>query len=326
MIGTFGIWVICEGSDQTHLELIAKACELSSAGQQVVALQVSDLVEPSLCIQSGADIVLSLESLAQDACSIGNAIACTLAKYEPEIALFPATVQGRMLSAWVAGKLETGLTADCTDLKRNLDGLLLQTRPAFGGNLIADILCKVHRPQMASVRPKVFAKPELDKKRKGMMLTEEYHGKPYVMLCNAIDITEQSPLSEAEIIVAGGKGIGSKAGFARIARLAQLLGGAVGATRSAVDAGYIDYAHQIGQTGVTVRPKLYIAVGISGVVQHIVGMNNADIVIAINSDPRATIFSYADYGVVADWNVTIDDIMTRLERKRANELQENIHA
>jgi len=227
-------------------------------------------------------------------------------------------VRGRFLSAWVAAKLKTGLTADCTQLALEENGLLRQIRPAFGGNLTAHILCREKRPQMASVRPGVFPLPPPSPQplfSHHLLAVEE---APFFMQ-KAGFIPSESALSlqSAPVIVAGGKGIGSKKGFEKLFELAYLLGGAVGATRSAVDAGYIPYAHQIGQTGVTVRPRLYIALGISGLIQHTVGMNGADKVIAVNTDKSAPIFSCADYGILSDWESTADAWIKQLKERKA---------
>lgn len=227
-------------------------------------------------------------------------------KYKPEIVLMGATTLGRDLSGTVATHLQTGLTADCTILDISNDGgLLEQTRPAFGGNIMATILCRHKRPQMATVRPRVFAMPEKTQKSEGeiisetIQLTEEEIGVK--VLERIIEKGKAVYLDKADIIVAGGKGVGSRENFNYLRDLADTLGGTLGATRAAVEAGWISVEHQIGQTGVTVRPKVYFAVGISGAIQHLVGMQTSDIVVAINKDPEAPIFKIANYGLVGDW-------------------------
>lgn len=227
-------------------------------------------------------------------------------KYKPEIILIGATDQGRDLAGNVAAQVETGLTADCTELSIEKEsGLLLQTRPAFGGNIMATIICKEHRPQMATVRPKVMPVPERIPGKKGTLIEEKPGIREKDVLTKILEILPEEEkkvyLDQADIIVAGGRGLGAKENFKYIFELAEALGGTPGASRAAVEAGWIEAAYQIGQTGATVRPKLYFAVGISGAVQHLVGMKAADIIIAINSDPEAPIFEICDYGIVGDF-------------------------
>ncbi len=207
--------------------------------------------------------------------------------------------------ARVAVKIHTGLTADCTELDIDpTDKMLQQTRPAFGGNIMATILCKNHRPQMATVRHKVFKEIAADTSRKGEVIEEKVTPDLLVSRTKIMDIIEEVVetvnLSEADIIVSGGRGMKSPENFALLEELAKVLGAAVGASRAAVDSGWIPYSHQVGQTGKTVCPKLYIACGISGQIQHLVGMQSSDTIIAINSDPHAPIFTVADYGIVGD--------------------------
>lgn len=304
--------VYCEAGHRHALELIAKARTLSS---EVIAL-CEDEAACGACLAAGADRA-ALLPLAPDDCAQGDAVAAALSRLAPDSVLFPATVRGRFLSGWAAARLQTGLTADCTALGVTPDGLLLQSRPAFGGNLTADILCREKRPQMASVRPGVFPMPETEgnvpaapiEKLDVRPLRDYLTREGFTPAQNAVS------LQDAQVIVAGGKGVGSRKGFDKLFRLAALLGGAVGATRSAVDAGYIGYAHQIGQTGVTVRPRLYIVFGASGAIQHTVGMSAAKTVIAVNRDRLAPIFRSADYGVAADWEETIDVMISELSEQ-----------
>ena len=304
--------VYCEAGHRHALELIAKARTLSS---EVIAL-CEDEAACGACLAAGADRA-ALLPLAPDDCAQGDLAAAALARLAPDSVLFPATVRGRFLSGWAAARLQTGLTADCTALGVTQDGLLLQSRPAFGGNLTADILCREKRPQMASVRPGVFPMPETEgnvpaapiEKLDVRPLRDYLTREGFTPAQNAVS------LQDAQVIVAGGKGVGSRKGFDKLFRLAALLGGAVGATRSAVDAGYIGYAHQIGQTGVTVRPRLYIVFGASGAIQHTVGMSAAKTVIAVNRDRLAPIFRSADYGVAADWEETIDVMISELSEQ-----------
>ena len=304
--------VYCEAGHRHALELIAKARTLSS---EVIAL-CEDEAACGACLAAGADRA-ALLPLAPDDCAQGDAVSAALYRLAPDSVLFPATVRGRFLSGWAAARLGTGLTADCTALGVTPDGLLLQSRPAFGGNLTADILCREKRPQMASVRPGVFPMPETEgnvpaapiEKLDVRPLRDYLTREGFTPAQNAVS------LQDAQVIVAGGKGVGSRKGFDKLFRLAALLGGAVGATRSAVDAGYIGYAHQIGQTGVTVRPRLYIVFGASGAIQHTVGMSAARTVIAVNRDRLAPIFRSADYGVAADWEETIDVMISELSEQ-----------
>ena len=304
--------VYFEQSRPHALELIGRAASFSAEVQAVC----ESSEDCTLALRAGANGALCI-GVSQDDCAQGDRIAAVLPALHADSVLFSATVRGRFLSAWVAAKLQTGLTADCTSLGITEEGLLLQSRPAFGGNLTADILCRTHRPQMASVRPGVFPLPGLHTHAQGKAerldppaLAAYLHRRGFTPAHNIVS------LQEADIIVAGGKGVGSKKGFEKLFRIARLAGGAVGATRSAVDAGYIPYAHQIGQTGVAVRPKLYIGFGISGFIQHTVGMSSAKTVIAVNRDRQAPIFRHADYGIVSDWEAAADEIISALETQK----------
>lgn len=225
-------------------------------------------------------------------------------QYKPEIVLFGATTTGRDLAGAIATDLLTGLTADCTELDIDTTKrLLLASRPAFGGNIMATILCEKKRPQMASVRPKVMPLPTpIDKD--GILVEENIVIEEEDLLTKVIEYvkgTEEAiKLDEAEIIVAGGKGMNDMEGFQLIRKLAEVLGGSVGASRAAVEAGWISHKYQIGQTGVTVAPKIYFAIGISGAIQHTVGMTGAEVVVAINSNPNAPILKEATYGIVGN--------------------------
>jgi len=225
-------------------------------------------------------------------------------EYKPEIVLAGATPIGRSFFPRVAARLSTGLTADCTSLDIDGDSRnFLQIRPAFGGNIMATILCPNRRPQMATVRPRVMKKGEYDESRKGEIVkvnVEKLESRTRV-LESIKEVSEVVVnLHEADIIVSGGRGMGGPEGFKLLESLASLLDGAVGASRAAVDEGWIGYSHQVGQTGKTVCPKIYIACGISGAVQHLVGMQSSDIIIAINKNPDAPIFNVASHGIVGD--------------------------
>ncbi len=235
------------------------------------------------------------------ACAAVNLIR----KYKPEIVLYGATTQGRDFAGTVATTLETGLTADCTGLDIDPETKYLkQTRPAFGGNIMATILdYPNYRPQMSTVRPKVFPMPPRDDSKKGAVIREPLPMTEEQVRTKVLEFikgTETVNLVDAEIIVSGGRGVGSGENFKVIRELAQVLGAAVGASRAAVDSGWIPYEHQVGQTGRTVRPKIYIACGISGSIQHQAGMKTSDIIVAINKDPEAPVFKIATYGIVGD--------------------------
>ncbi len=225
-------------------------------------------------------------------------------KYKPEVVLFGATTQGRDFAGCVATTLETGLTADCTGLDIDPEKKILrQTRPAFGGNIMATILCESHRPQMSTVRPKVFPMPKKEKSRVGEIIREPLkmtEDQVRTRVLEFIKGAEAVNLMDAEIIVSGGRGMGGPEQFKVIRAFADVLGAAVGASRAAVDSGWIPYEHQVGQTGKTVRPKIYFACGISGAIQHQAGMKTSDIIVAINKDPEAPIFKIATYGIVGD--------------------------
>ncbi len=239
---------------------------------------------------------------------------------KPEIFLAGATTTGRSFMSGVAINLYTGLTADCTGLEIGEDGLLHQTRPAYGGNIMATILCPYTRPQMATVRHKVF--PTSEKRCEGKAEIINLNPKPNLFTSRSQFIEfiehvgEKVNLVDADIIVSGGRGLGAPENFSVIRELADELGAAVGASRAAVDAGWIPYAHQVGQTGKTVCPKIYIACGISGAVQHLAGMGSSDTIIAINKDPNAPIFSVADFGFVGDLMEIVPALTKKIRQKR----------
>ncbi|HMK57287.1 MAG TPA: FAD-binding protein [Dissulfurispiraceae bacterium] len=242
-------------------------------------------------------------------------------EYKPEIILAGATAIGRSFVPRVAGKLKTGLTADCTALEIDKDsGNLLQIRPAFGGNIMATILCPNYRPQIATVRPRVMKKAVYDPDRSGEIVSVVCNGvSSRTKVLEIIQETSECMinLQDAEIIVSGGRGVGGPKGFEMVRELAGLLGGTVGASRAAVDEGWIPYRHQVGQTGKTVCPKIYIACGISGAVQHLVGMQSSDIIIAINKNPEAPIFNVATYGIVGDVNEVLPLMIRKLKEAKA---------
>lgn len=308
--------VICEAGDPAGLSLIAQARRMAPEGRVIALTEETD---PQPCFNAGADEAVLLPCV-QDDCAQGTRIADEIRSIGPDAVLFPATVRGRFLSAWTAARLETGLTADCTGLSVTEDGLLKQTRPAYRGHLIAEILCRTRRPQMASVRPGIFPPPDAVCLRPGAVRSaapEPFPEALKTILTDRQPLTGGVSLQQAKAVVAGGKGIGGREGFELLFRLADALHGAVGASRSAVDAGWISYEHQVGQTGAAVRPRLYIAFGISGMVQHIAGMRGSGVVVAVNQDPNAPIFSAADYGIVAPWRETAEYMLEIIQNKEA---------
>ncbi len=310
-----GVWVFAEqkkGKVQPVVfELLEKARQLAAdLRTQVSAVLLGERLEEEVqeLIWRGADNVYVVENHAlanyQDE-PYTNLIVELIKKYKPEIVLCGATSIGRSLIARVAVKIKTGLTADCTGLDIEAQRkILLQTRPAFGGNIMATIISPDFRPQMATVRHKVFPESVSDIKRKGRVIRENFDGNLLISRTRLLDIVEEIEstvnLSEADIIVSGGRGLAAPENFKLVQDLAGVLAGAVGSSRAAVDAGWIPYSHQVGQTGRTVSPKIYFACGISGQIQHLVGMQSSKIIVAINKDPDAPIFKVATYGLVGD--------------------------
>jgi electron transfer flavoprotein alpha subunit len=242
-------------------------------------------------------------------------------KYQPEVFLIGATTLGRDLAGAVATSLRTGLTADTTHLamgevRDSSKKLLLATRPAFGGNVIATIVCRNHSPQMATVRPRVFSSAPRRMDAKGEIVQETIPITPDMINAEILEFIANEvatvKIEYADVIVAGGRGLGGPKGFALIKELADELGGVVGASRACVDAGWIKYDHQVGQTGKTVRPKLYIAAGISGAIQHKVGMQDSDFILAINRDPHAPIFEIATMSIVGDLYEVIPSMIKQI--------------
>jgi len=292
-------------------ELLGQGRKLAdAAGEELAAVIIGENVAHLTqdAIASGADKVYLVEGpeykhYTTDAYAI--ALTDLINTYKPAVVLMGATNDGRDLAPRVAARIGTGLTADCTDLAYDAEtGLVAWTRPALGGNILATIYCPHHRPQMGTVRPKVFKRPAMDPSRTGEIVRVPSKVKPEDIRTRLVDVikmcTTSVNIEEAEIIVAGGRGMCSPENFKLIKELADVLGGAVGASRAAVDAGWQPALNQVGQTGKTVAPKIYFACGISGAIQHLAGMSSSDIIIAINKDPDAPIFKVADYGIVGD--------------------------
>jgi electron transfer flavoprotein alpha subunit len=329
--GFKGVWVVAEQRDgEIHgvsYELLGKGRELADAlGSELSAVLLgADLGDAGRAlVEHGADTVYVVDHPALEHYLDGpysNAVAALIEKHRPEVVLTGATSVGRSLIPRVAIQARTGLTADCTGLDiDDTEGLLLQTRPAFGGNIMATIVCPRHRPQMATVRHKVMKSLEPDAGRKGRLVNETLDPKLFETRTEFVefvrDLTQTVNIAEADIIVSGGRGIGGPESFELIQGLADVLGGAVGASRAAVDAGWIPYSHQVGQTGKTVQPKLYVACGISGAVQHLAGMQSSNVIVAINKDPDAPIFKVATYGIVGD----VKEVVPLLTRKLSTAL------
>lgn len=308
-----GIWVFIE---QREGKIQDVAFELLAKGRELAAQRKTELVGVLLghgmkdqaveLFAHGADKVILVDHpvlAGFDSDAYADVFSDLVKKHKPEVVLAGGTSIGRTFIPRVAIRVRTGLTADCTGLEIDpKDHLLLQTRPAFGGNIMATIICPNHRPQMATVRHKVFKKLARDPQRKGTLVEEVVDvraGRSRVVEVIR-EMQNEINVAEADIIVSGGRGLGGPENFKLLFELAKELGAAVGASRGAVDAGWISSFHQVGQTGKTVCPKLYIACGISGAIQHLVGMSSSETIVAINKDPHAPIFDVADYAIVGD--------------------------
>ncbi|MFO7612674.1 MAG: electron transfer flavoprotein subunit alpha [Clostridia bacterium] len=309
-----GVWIFAEQKnglpEPISYELLGAGRKLSDDRKtRLTAVIIGDKLQDACekLVAYGADEVMVVEdeSLAMyNDESYVDIFVQMIRKGRPEILLMGATTYGRSLAPRIASRINTGLTADCTRLEIDpKDGKLLQTRPAFGGNLMATIICPNHRPQMATVRHKVMKQLEPDYSRKGIV-TRPKVSIPMETSVKVREVVktvfEMVSLAEADVIVSGGRGLGAPENFKMINELAEVLGGAVGASRATVDAGWIEYSHQVGQTGQTVGPHVYFACGISGAVQHLAGMSSSDIIIAINKNPDAPIFKVATFGIVGD--------------------------
>ena len=325
-----GILVYCE----------YRAGELASVGTELLGIgrTLADKRGVALCavligyetgdsaenlIGYGADVVYRVDHEALEVFTDENYCAVLTAlikEHQPEIVLAGATAIGRSFIPGVATTLNAGLTADCTQLGiREEDGALLQTRPAFGGNIMATIVCESSRPQMSTVRPKVMKALDFDKTRKGEIVDvvpdpELFRNRVKVLETVTGEATAVN-IQEADILVSGGRGLESAKGFELIQQLADVVSARVSASRAVVDAGWIPYPHQVGQTGKTVAPKLYIACGISGAIQHVAGMQTTETIVAINRDENATIFDIADYGIVGDLFEVIPKLIRKIEER-----------
>ncbi|QXE91441.1 electron transfer flavoprotein subunit alpha [Geomonas subterranea] len=327
-----GVWVFVEQTEgeaaKVSWELLGKGKELAQARKAPLCAVVMGEGVEKLCDQAfgyGAEKVYLMDApvLRHYRTEAYQKSLCALVeKYKPEVILMGATGLGRDLAGVVATVMATGLTADCTGLSIDDKGNLMQTRPAFGGNIMATIVCDKFRPQMSTVRPHVMPMPEFDPQAKGEIVRETVPVAEDQVLVKVLDILmdgggSKVDIAGAEFIISGGRGMMAKENFSMLEDLAEVLGGVVGASRSAVDAGWMPPDRQVGQTGKTVRPKVYIACGISGAIQHLVGMQDSDVVIAINRDPEAPIFEVASYGLVGDLFKIIPALTSKLRALKA---------
>lgn len=324
------VWVVAEISSgniqPVTYELIGAARQLADARKcevwtVVMGTGVSD--SANIMFSYGSDTVViiddpALQNFIDEAQA--NVMSRLIDRYKPEIILCAATSKGRALIPRVAVMAECGLTADCTELSIDPEnGDLLQTRPAFGGNIMATIRCSNHRPQMASVRPRVMKTPDRDPARSGKVIVEKLIDDDLKNIKKITEVFQSSEatvnLADAQIIISGGRGVRGKEGFDLLQQLADRMGGAVGASRAAIDSGWIPYTHQIGQTGQTVQTKVYIACGISGQIQHLVGMQSSDLIIAIDKNPDTPMMQIADIAIIGDLFEVIPELIRKIDEK-----------
>ena len=325
-----GVWVFAEQRGgkvaPVAFELLGEGRKLASArGTELSAVLFGATRDDALeLIRWGADTVYFCgHDIFNGFTDEPNAelLSRLISAHKPEVVLAGATAIGRSFLPRVAARLKTGLTADCTMLEIEAEtGNLIQTRPAYGGNIMASILSPRTRPQMATVRPKVMKTGRYQADRQGEIIDVDAAGlKARTRVIETIKAPETGVnvnLQEADVIISGGRGIKNKEGFEMLKELARLLNGTVGASRAAVDEGWIPYCHQVGQTGKTVCPKLYIACGISGAVQHLVGMQSSDVIVAINKNPEAPIFSAATYGIVGELGEVVPLLIKKLRERK----------
>lgn len=314
-----------ENVQSVALELLGKAKELAAAlNEKVVALlpgyKISD--QAQMLIEYGADKVICIDQpelkdyLTEQ---YKQALCQAIDEFKPSIMLLGATTIGRDLGPRLSAKVGTGLTADCTRLEISEERELMMTRPAFGGNLMATIMCTEHRPQMSTVRPGVMQKADRDASRKGEIIDFKPVFDASKFKVRILESVKENKnkinITEAKILVSGGRGVGNAEGFSKLQNLANVLDAQVSSSRAMVDAGIMDHDRQVGQTGKTVRPDLYFAIGISGAIQHLAGMEESDFIIAINKDKYAPIFGVADLGIVGDMNKIVPLLTERLEKE-----------
>ncbi len=329
-----GVWVFIEISNDGRtqkvrpvgFELLSKGRELATQlGEELCAVVIGYGTQPFFAelSQYGTDKIYSVDGPAYaqyNTIAYAHAMVTLIEKYKPSVVLYPSTYVGRDLSPRISSQLFVGLTADCTGLSVK-EGNLIQTRPAFGGNIMADIKCPDYRPQMSTVRPNVFKKVVTTPGRMAAVVTESIAVPPQAAKVRIVNTHMDPPasgmkLDEAEVVIAGGRGMKNKAGFDLLETLAQELGGTVGASRAAIDLGLKPKEQQVGQSGVTVSAKLYVACGISGAVQHVVGMEHSDVIIGINKDANAPIFNVCKYGLVGDASQILPRIVEQIKANK----------
>ena len=322
------VYVVAEQRDgkvmKVSYELIGKARDLADALEQdvVAVLMGSDIAEAAgELAKAGADKVIYVDDVMLKEYvtePYAKALTAVIKANDPEIVIFGASSIGRDLAPRVSARIHTGLTADCTKLEINPETKLLEmTRPAFGGNIMATILCANHRPQMATVRPGVMqALENCDKVAEIEKFEVEFTAADMnVEICEVVFAEKKSvDITEAKILVSGGRGVGGPEGFEPLKELAKALGGEISASRAAVDNGWVDRDRQVGQTGKTVRPDLYVACGISGAIQHAAGMEESEFIVAINKEESAPIFGIADLGIVGDLNKIVPLLTEALKK------------
>ena len=326
------IWAFIEvfggKAKNVGLELIVAGKKIAEAGDGKVTAVVigNDIAEAvKSAVAFGADQVITVEGADYadyNTDAYTYAFEQLIAKYQPDTVLFGASSNGRDLAPRLAARLKTGLAADCTGIEVDASGTVLWSRPTYSGKMISVIECAEARPQMATIRPGIFKRGEPDTARTAETISEAVAVPAGIIRTLLIEkITEAAEgavkLEEAEIIVSGGRGLGKPENFDIVKALADVLGGVVGASRAAVDAGWISHVHQVGQTGKTVGPKLYIACGISGAIQHLAGMSGSDVIIAINRDADAPIFEVADYGIVGDLKEVLPLLTDAIKKLKA---------
>ena len=329
------VYVIAEQRDgkiqKVSVELVGEATKLAKdLGEKVVAVLLGSNVTDKAqeLIQYGADKVVvvddpMLEKYATE--PYAKAVTAVIKEFEPEIVLYGATSIGRDLAPRVSARVHTGLTADCTKLAINEETKLLHmTRPAFGGNIMATIVCKNHRPQMATVRPGVMSALAKDETRTGEVVNFKVDFVPADMNVEIIEEVKETrktvDITDAKVLVSGGRGIGSPEFVPVLQEAADVLGGIVSGSRPVIEAGWLSKERQVGQTGKTVRPNLYLACGISGAIQHVAGMESSEVVISINKDDNAAIFSVSDLGVVGDVKVILPKLIEAIKKVKAEKM------
>ncbi len=321
-----GVWTLAEFREKTinsvSYELLAWGRSLADAlGVELSSIVLGyEIKDVEILFDHGADTVYKIddrriEHFLPDVYS--NILFSLVKQYDPQIIIASATTYGRTIMPILSTKLNTGLTADCTKLEIGEDGTLLQTRPAIGGNVMATIRTQT-KPQMATVRPRSKKPISYDKSQGKIIIPkieDELFKSAYRWIKFEKDESTDLPIQEADVVIAGGRGMKDEKNFEMLYELAKKLNGVVGASRTAVDMGWIPYSHQVGLSGKTVSPHLYMALGISGAIQHIAGMSSSDIVIAVNTDPDAPIFNVADFGIIGDATEIIPELLKALGDK-----------